>query len=172
MYKFGSIPSGRQFGNDFDNPIYRTFPSPVLIDYVNGDIITRDIPTNRTIATTAPVNCSCLHGTPFIQSDGSCGCHSNIDAVEPTPPIKPIFNTGTTPVNQPSSGLNCTQEAKLCPDGKTYVSRNPAKNCAFNDCPPNVTQTKFDVNIIDTIKSNPLLLVGGAVAIYLLLKGK
>ena len=30
--------------------------------------------------------------------------------------------------------LMCTMDAKLCPDG-SYVSRNPAKGCAFNPCP-------------------------------------
>lgn len=29
----------------------------------------------------------------------------------------------------------CTQEAKMCPDGKTYVSRNSAKQCEFDPCP-------------------------------------
>lgn len=28
----------------------------------------------------------------------------------------------------------CTMDARLCPDG-SYVSRNPANNCAFNPCP-------------------------------------
>ncbi len=32
-------------------------------------------------------------------------------------------------------GKICTQEAKLCPDGKTYVSRNSNNNCEFDDCP-------------------------------------
>ncbi len=29
----------------------------------------------------------------------------------------------------------CTMEAKLCPDNKTYVSRDPLNNCEFKPCP-------------------------------------
>ena len=30
--------------------------------------------------------------------------------------------------------IMCTMDARQCPDG-SYVSRNPAKGCAFNACP-------------------------------------
>ena len=29
----------------------------------------------------------------------------------------------------------CTEEAKICPDGKTVVARNPELNCEFDPCP-------------------------------------
>lgn len=43
----------------------------------------------------------------------------------------------------------CTEEAKMCPDG-TYVSRNPANNCAFDPCPavgPVVDYRSFLANL-------------------------
>lgn len=40
----------------------------------------------------------------------------------------------TPPANQPTVGMVCTQEAKLCSDGKTYVSRT-GSNCEFAACP-------------------------------------
>jgi hypothetical protein len=32
------------------------------------------------------------------------------------------------------AGTYCTQEVKSCPDG-SFVSRNPAANCAYRACP-------------------------------------
>ena len=32
-------------------------------------------------------------------------------------------------------GVFCTQEAKLCPDGKNYVSRDSNNDCEFDECP-------------------------------------
>lgn len=34
-----------------------------------------------------------------------------------------------------SEPVACTMEAKLCPDGKTYVGRDSNNNCAFSPCP-------------------------------------
>jgi len=35
-----------------------------------------------------------------------------------------------------SQQMFCTEEAMICPDGKTVVARNPALQCAFDPCPP------------------------------------
>lgn len=35
---------------------------------------------------------------------------------------------------KPTDQIACTQEAKLCPDGKTYVGRS-GPNCEFSNCP-------------------------------------
>ncbi len=37
--------------------------------------------------------------------------------------------------NNPPGTKVCTQDAKLCPDGKTYVGRDPDNNCQFKPCP-------------------------------------
>jgi hypothetical protein len=46
-----------------------------------------------------------------------------------------------TPITTPSSGApvvpeatTCIMDVQACPDG-SYVSRDPAKNCAFRTCP-------------------------------------
>ena len=64
-----------------------------------------------------------------------------LSACAPTPPSPSERVHGHVPP-RPSdmSGKNgeqmmCTMEAKLCSDGKTYVSRNGAKGCAFDACP-------------------------------------
>jgi len=36
-------------------------------------------------------------------------------------------------------GVACSMEAKMCPDGKTYVSRR-GPNCEFAPCPDETTQ--------------------------------
>lgn len=36
--------------------------------------------------------------------------------------------------NKGNHATICTMDAKQCPDG-SFVSRNPANNCAFNPCP-------------------------------------
>lgn len=33
------------------------------------------------------------------------------------------------------SEVICTEEAKLCPDGETYVARDPMNQCKFSSCP-------------------------------------
>lgn len=38
------------------------------------------------------------------------------------------------PINVGESGTACTMEAKLCPDGTTYVGRQ-GPNCEFEKCP-------------------------------------
>jgi len=46
-----------------------------------------------------------------------------------------------TSITPTSSHVACTQDAKLCPDGKTYVSRIPP-SCNFAQCPP--TEASID----------------------------
>jgi hypothetical protein len=38
------------------------------------------------------------------------------------------------PPPMPDEGIVCSADAKQCPDG-SYVSRNPARGCAFAPCP-------------------------------------
>lgn len=35
----------------------------------------------------------------------------------------------------PEEPKMCSLEVLLCPDGKTYVARDPAKDCMFKPCP-------------------------------------
>lgn len=39
------------------------------------------------------------------------------------------------PVTKPADQVFCTQDARLCSDGKTWVSRT-GPNCEFSACPP------------------------------------
>ncbi len=50
-----------------------------------------------------------------------------VSACTPAPPSPPVANK--------PDGVMCTEEAKLCPDGKTYVGRNSANHCQFDPCP-------------------------------------
>jgi hypothetical protein len=68
----------------------------------------------------------------------------------PTPFVPPLQLTPTTKVTQsptPSKTLNlpqakvCPMDAKLCPDGKTFVGRD-GPNCAFVACPKKDKKTK------------------------------
>lgn len=52
-------------------------------------------------------------------------------AVKLTPTPSP---TPTPPDIKPTKGVACTQEAMLCPDGKTWVGRT-GPNCEFSQCP-------------------------------------
>ncbi len=48
-------------------------------------------------------------------------------------------HTNQVQQDQIQSQKGCTKEAKICPDGKTTVGRNPLNNCEFDPCP--VTQS-------------------------------
>lgn len=37
--------------------------------------------------------------------------------------------------HSPRTQKSCTEEAKLCPDGKTTVVRTPNNHCEFDHCP-------------------------------------
>lgn len=50
---------------------------------------------------------------------------------------KPALPKAPPPPVVADDPVMCTMDAKLCPDG-SYVSRNPAKGCAFNACPGTV----------------------------------
>lgn len=45
-----------------------------------------------------------------------------------------ILRSSQGQTTTPGGNIACTLEAKVCPDGSA-VGRNPAKNCAFDDCP-------------------------------------
>lgn len=56
-------------------------------------------------------------------------------------PLKPISTSPTPSENE----VICTQEAKLCPDGVTYVGRS-GPNCEFEKCPTDSANTKTYIN--------------------------
>jgi hypothetical protein len=41
----------------------------------------------------------------------------------------------------------CTMDAKLCPDGETYVGRDPNNNCAWRECPGEVQACTKELKI-------------------------
>jgi len=45
---------------------------------------------------------------------------------------------GETEVEEEIETIVCTEEAKVCSDGTTYVSRNPDLNCEFDSCPEEI----------------------------------
>lgn len=45
----------------------------------------------------------------------------------------PLVNSTTTPPNRESTGIACTTEAKLCPNGSAVGRAQP--NCEFASCP-------------------------------------
>ena len=51
------------------------------------------------------------------------------------PPSPPAPRPGEVKPAPGGEMMMCTQEAKLCRDGKTAVGRNSAKGCAFDPCP-------------------------------------
>lgn len=51
--------------------------------------------------------------------------------------------SGPTPISTSSNNIACTQDAMLCPDGKTYVSRIPP-SCEFAPCPATSTTSKAE----------------------------
>lgn len=80
----------------------------------------------------------CPDGKTYVSRNSAKGC-----AFDECPTNSPVTNTPDPQVLPPPNAIGggngnmamCTQEAKLCPDGKTYVSRNSAKGCAFDACP-------------------------------------
>ncbi len=50
-------------------------------------------------------------------------------------PSSPVDAQKPTPSVPGGNMMMCTEEAKLCPDGKTYVGRNSSQGCAFDPCP-------------------------------------
>lgn len=64
------------------------------------------------------------------------GISSTAPSVPYTPPVLPP-DTGITSPSNPGNGggmVACTMEAKMCPDGVTYVGRQ-GPNCEFAKCP-------------------------------------
>ncbi len=57
-----------------------------------------------------------------------------------------------SPTNQTTTtteGIACAQDVKQCPDN-SYVSRNPANNCQFFDCPVTTTTVTTTTTIATT----------------------
>lgn len=64
-------------------------------------------------------------------------------------PLVPLSLSTTTPP------VACTMEAKLCPDGKTYVSRQ-APSCDFVSCPATTTTTTTPTSTIPITQTQKL----------------
>lgn len=64
------------------------------------------------------------------------GISASTPSVPTTPPVLPPDTSVTSPSNPGNGGgmVACTMEAKMCPDGKTYVGRQ-GSNCEFAKCP-------------------------------------
>jgi hypothetical protein len=67
---------------------------------------------------------------------GACGS-AGTDAV--TQPASPPITSKPSPYApppppMPEDGIACTADVRQCPDG-SFVSRNPARGCAFAPCP-------------------------------------
>ncbi|MFH0889550.1 MAG: hypothetical protein V1836_00190 [Candidatus Aenigmatarchaeota archaeon] len=63
-----------------------------------------------------------------------------------------LVNANNQPTQTTTTTTNiivCTQDAKLCPDN-SYVSRDPANNCQFFDCPVATTTTITTTTITTT----------------------
>lgn len=79
-----------------------------------------------------------------------------------------VFNGSPTVIPKVEDSKFCTQEAKLCPDGKTYVGRTGAK-CEFAACPAIVgIENKIIISSPETneIVSSPLQVSGRAVGTW------
>jgi len=57
----------------------------------------------------------------------------------PRPPTDKPLPFAPPPPPMPAEVGSCAADVKQCPDG-SYVSRNPANDCAFDACPGNTTQ--------------------------------
>lgn len=83
----------------------------------------------------------------------------------------PVLTSNPTP-SQSQQGAICTMDAKVCADGST-VSRNPARNCAFNDCPTHGKPNTPVTEIVETVKEiNPLIFAGIGALIFLMVLKK
>jgi hypothetical protein len=84
----------------------------------------------------------CPDGTTVVRVAPSCEFQPCPGDGQACPALARICNDGSTATPGPNcthicpedGNVACTQEAMLCPDGKTYVSRT-GPNCAFAPCP-------------------------------------
>jgi hypothetical protein len=67
---------------------------------------------------------------------GISSANHSTPSVPTIPPVLPPDTGVTSPSNSGTGGgmVACTMEAKMCPDGKTYVGRQ-GPNCEFAKCP-------------------------------------
>lgn len=66
---------------------------------------------------------------------------------------EPVVTVSPTP--EPTEQTVCTQEAKLCPDGVTYVGRS-GPNCEFAPCPTSPNTSNFEEKIISITGNNAM----------------
>ena len=67
---------------------------------------------------------------------GACSSGGVDSTAKPAPNVvagKPL-PLAPPPPPMPDEGIACASDVKQCPGG-SYVSRNPAKGCAFDPCP-------------------------------------
>jgi hypothetical protein len=60
-----------------------------------------------------------------------CACNADTTAPSPSHPPLPA---APPPPPMPDEAGSCPADVNQCTDG-SYVSRNPARGCAFNPCP-------------------------------------
>ena len=70
-----------------------------------------------------------LIGMVCLLALGAC----NADTTAPSPSHPPL-PAAPPPPPMPDEAGSCPADVNQCADG-SYVSRNPAKGCAFNPCP-------------------------------------
>ena len=132
-------------------PIYTTFnpntpTSNYPIDVTNPDVIPfNQLPTviQNQIIRNMQGNCNCVHGTPMIDTSGNCVCRDNVEQPEPTVPVKVPVITGTKT------------------DGTPVI---------YYQVP--TTGASISETLTNTIKENPLMVLGGAAVLAYLIFGK
>jgi hypothetical protein len=72
----------------------------------------------------------------WLSNGISASVSPSTPSVMPSRPTAPMDMGVTSPSNHGTGGgmVACTMEAKMCPDGKTYVGRQ-GPNCEFAKCP-------------------------------------
>lgn len=68
---------------------------------------------------------------PLLFTLAACGASTP----QPAEPVKKASPAGPPPPPMPADDqLVCPADVQMCPNG-SFVSRNPAKGCAFDVCP-------------------------------------
>jgi hypothetical protein len=75
-------------------------------------------------------------GKPSTEQTAPTIASPTATPVSPKPSSKAEAPTFTPSTNLKQNRIYCTQEAKLCPNGTTYVGRT-GPNCEFSACPTN-----------------------------------
>jgi hypothetical protein len=73
-----------------------------------------------------------LTAAALLLALGACGANTPPPVAQPASPGKQL-PAAPPPPRMPDEGVACAADVKQCRDG-SYVSRNPAQNCAFDAC--------------------------------------